>query len=289
MEQFEQHMKVISRFLEVSDQHIPYLLRKAEIIELVPPATLSESSRIALACWTAVDTDNPHRGVAMGRLAKVTSIDVIEHFAAALKGFGEDAKTALDGVDMELRRALNWIQREQKDFWTQRIRRGWDEVNIARKELERKMMFYPGDDRPSCHDERLALEAAKRRLQLAQQKLEAVKHWSHRAEREVNEYIGAVQQLRRWMEFDLPQGQADLARMARALEDYVALQSSAEPVFPDELGALIRSGPAAAPTDEAGSEESADTAAAADDATEAAEAAEAETESDGEQQEKADG
>ena len=33
VEQFEQHMKVISRFLEVSDEHIPYLLRKAEIIE----------------------------------------------------------------------------------------------------------------------------------------------------------------------------------------------------------------------------------------------------------------
>ncbi len=213
----------------------------------------------------------------MGRLAKVTSIDVVEHFAAALKGFGEDAKTALDGVDMELRRALNWIQREQKDFWTQRIRRGWDEVNIARKELERKMMFHVGDDRPSLHDERLALEAAKRRLHLAQEKLEAVKRWSHRAEREVNEYIGAIQQLRRWMEFDLPEAQADLARMARALEDYVALESSAEPVFPDELGALIGSGPATAPTGESGSEESADSQTGSEDA------AEAETESDGKQ------
>lgn len=182
----------------------------------------------------------------MGRLAKVTSIDVIEQFAAAMNCFGEDSKTALDGVDIEVRRALNWIQREQKDYWTQRIRKGWDEVNIARKELERKMMFYPGDDRPSCHDERLALEAAKRRLRTAQEKVEAVKRWSHRAEREVNEYIGAVQQLRRWMEFELPQGLADLGRMARALEDYVALESSAETSFPEELGALIGSGPATA-------------------------------------------
>lgn len=190
----------------------------------------------------------------MGRLAKVTSIDVVEQFAAALNCFGEDAKTALDGVDMEVRRALNWIQREQKEYWTQRVRRGWDEVNIARKELERKMMFYPGDDRPSCHDERLALEAAKRRLRLAQEKIEAVKRWSHRAEREVSEYIGAIQQLRRWMEFDLPQGLADLGRMARALEDYVALESSAETVFPDELGALIGTGQAtAAQTEETGS------------------------------------
>ncbi len=182
----------------------------------------------------------------MARMAKVTSIDVIEHFAAALNCFGEDAKTALDGVDMEVRRALNWIQREQKDYWTQRIRRGWDEVSIARKELERKLISCPKDERRSAHDERLALETAKRRLRLAQEKLEAVKRWSYRAEREANEYIGAIQQLRRWMEGELPQAQADLGRMARALEDYVALESSAEPSFPDALGALIGSQPATA-------------------------------------------
>ena len=33
VEQFEQHMKVISRFTETSDQYIPYLIRKAEHIE----------------------------------------------------------------------------------------------------------------------------------------------------------------------------------------------------------------------------------------------------------------
>jgi uncharacterized protein YukE len=33
VEQFEQHMKMISRFTEATDQYIPYLLRKAEHIE----------------------------------------------------------------------------------------------------------------------------------------------------------------------------------------------------------------------------------------------------------------
>jgi WXG100 family type VII secretion target len=32
-EQFEQHMKMIARFVEANNQHIPYLLRKAERIE----------------------------------------------------------------------------------------------------------------------------------------------------------------------------------------------------------------------------------------------------------------
>lgn len=32
-EEFEQHMKVLSRFVDANEQHIPYLLRKAERIE----------------------------------------------------------------------------------------------------------------------------------------------------------------------------------------------------------------------------------------------------------------
>ena len=32
-EEFEQHLKVVSRFIEANNQHIPYLLRKAEHIE----------------------------------------------------------------------------------------------------------------------------------------------------------------------------------------------------------------------------------------------------------------
>ena len=32
-EEFEQHIKIVSRFVDVIDRHVPYLLRKAEIIE----------------------------------------------------------------------------------------------------------------------------------------------------------------------------------------------------------------------------------------------------------------
>ena len=32
-EQFEQHMKIMARFIEASNEHIPYLMRKAERID----------------------------------------------------------------------------------------------------------------------------------------------------------------------------------------------------------------------------------------------------------------
>jgi uncharacterized protein YukE len=33
VEEFEQHMRTIAHFIEVTDEHIPFLLRKAEVIE----------------------------------------------------------------------------------------------------------------------------------------------------------------------------------------------------------------------------------------------------------------
>ena len=32
-EEFQQHIQAVARFLEVIDRHVPYLVRKAEIIE----------------------------------------------------------------------------------------------------------------------------------------------------------------------------------------------------------------------------------------------------------------
>jgi hypothetical protein len=33
VEQFEQHMKVMARFIELANEHIPFLLRKAQRVE----------------------------------------------------------------------------------------------------------------------------------------------------------------------------------------------------------------------------------------------------------------
>jgi len=33
VEDFEQHMRTISHFIDMTEEHVPYLLRKAEVIE----------------------------------------------------------------------------------------------------------------------------------------------------------------------------------------------------------------------------------------------------------------
>jgi len=165
---------------------------------------------------------------AMSRSARVRSIDALQVFGAALRSFGEEASTALADLEMEVYRAVQWIRHDQKEYWTQQIRRAQEEVAEARINLERRRMFQVGDRRPSCQEEKAALEAAKRRLRIAQQKREAVRRWAQLLEREWMDYRGSVAPLAAWLETDLPKGLALLKRLSHALDSYVQSGSTAE-------------------------------------------------------------
>lgn len=159
----------------------------------------------------------------MSRFAKVISVDAVERLSTAMDSFKEEATAALDGLDLEVRRALDWIVHDRKEFWDGEVRRGWDAVADARGELERRMTFHRiGEHQPACREEKLALEKAKRRLRVAEEKVELVRRWRHKVEHELTEYRGALNQLTSWLQTDHPRALADLKRMIGALEAYVA-------------------------------------------------------------------
>ncbi len=163
----------------------------------------------------------------MTRPARVRSIDALDHLAAAVRAFGAEAAVALDELRMDLHRAIQWVQYDQKDYWTQELRRSEQAVTEAKLSLERKLMFRIGDQAPSCHEERKALDAAKRRVAAARQKLEAVKRWSRLLERQSMECRAGIAPLADWLQTDVPRAVTLLRRMTRALESYVDLELSA--------------------------------------------------------------
>jgi len=167
--------------------------------------------------------------MAEGRSAYVTSIDALRELAAALRSFSEEGTSALWDLDVEVNRAVQWVQQDQKEYWRDRARRGWDEVAEARNDLERCLIIHAGEERPACHEERVALERAKRRLQVAQEKVEAVRHWSRVLDHELNELRGGIAPLSEWLEIDAARALALLDRMAGALELYVTPPPAAEP------------------------------------------------------------
>jgi len=164
----------------------------------------------------------------MARGAKVRSIDAVGTFSAALKNFEEEASGALTSLDMEVRRALEWIHQDRKEYWKQQVRRRQDKVGEARGDLERRMTYRATDEQPSCHEEKVALEKAKRRLRVAEEKVQIVRHWARVLDHEVHEFRGSINQLAHWLQIDYPQSVAALERMMTALSAYVGLESSVQ-------------------------------------------------------------
>jgi len=168
----------------------------------------------------------------MGESAKITSIDAVQAFAVALEAFQDEATAALDELELQVRRALEWIHHDRKQFWRHQVQTGWQKVTEARLQLEQAQTFRRIADRtPSCVDEKKALAKAKRRLDFAQEKVETVRHWTGAIDHAVGEYRGGIAQLATWLMADLPLALAALDRMSRALESYVAIEA-----MPDATG-----------------------------------------------------
>ena len=48
--------------------------------------------------------------------ARLTRIDAAEEMAAAVDAFRNEANAAIESLDMEIRRALEWIHHERHDY-----------------------------------------------------------------------------------------------------------------------------------------------------------------------------
>ncbi|MEE8452229.1 MAG: hypothetical protein V3R99_09950 [Thermoguttaceae bacterium] len=163
----------------------------------------------------------------MSRSAKVTSIEVLDRFTAVLRSFQDDASTSLENLEVEIHRALDWINHTQKDHWRNEIRLGRQRVADAKAEYERARSARRfADHEPTLLAEKKVIERARRRLRLAEEKVELVRVWARRIDRAVIEYKGSAAQLSNWLLTDCPRALASLVRMNRALQSYVALQST---------------------------------------------------------------
>jgi hypothetical protein len=179
----------------------------------------------------------------MGQPARVKSIDALQAMSAAMTCFHDDACSALDDLDMELRRALQWIGQDCRYYWKEELRRAKDGVTEARLQLENARMFRRiNEERGSFVEEKKALERAKRREQNAESKVEAIPHWVIKIERAVNEYRGSRSQLAGWLEGDYPRAAAALNRMIQDLEAYVRLAAPADDHSPITLAAATPAG-----------------------------------------------
>jgi hypothetical protein len=158
--------------------------------------------------------------------ARLTRIDAVQDMSAAVDVFRNEAFAALEELDMEIQRALQWIHHERRDHWNHAVRRGWEKITEARLQLQQaRTARRVGDHEPACIDEKKALARAQRRLETSQEKVEAVRHCARSIDRGVDEYRGSRAPLSAWLESEIPKALAALQRMIDHLEAYVALHA----------------------------------------------------------------
>jgi hypothetical protein len=164
----------------------------------------------------------------MSGQADVKSIDTLAFVKAALAAYAHESGQALAEVEIEGRRAVEWITVDRAEFWKAEVRRSSDLVNQAMKDLEHCRTFKKvGDNQPSCIEEKKALEKAKARLAFAEQKLAAVRRWTPVVLQQFRETGVRMVHFREIIDGQLPKAIARMERMLKSLDAYKSVSGPA--------------------------------------------------------------
>lgn len=164
----------------------------------------------------------------MAGQAEVRSLDTLAFVKAALATFAYECGQALSEVELEGRRGVDWITVDQAGYWKAEVRRRSEKVNEAMKDLEKCRTFKKtGDEPPACTEEKKNLEKARRKLQVAEEKAEAVRHWTPIVQQQFREAGVRLVHFREVLDVDVPKAMALVERMLKSLEAYREMSSPA--------------------------------------------------------------
>jgi hypothetical protein len=166
----------------------------------------------------------------MSRAANVLSTQTLKDFKVSLVNFGEEARNALSGVDMELRRTRDWLERDQLGYWQAQVKRRQEEMMQARADLHKRKIPQQGSDAVSDTEQKEALRDATKRLRVAEEKVDLIKKklipfLNH----EIAEYHSHAQPLGDHLSGGFERSIGAMEKMVVALESYLALRVPVTP------------------------------------------------------------
>jgi len=170
----------------------------------------------------------------MSSRAQVTSLEALEAFRASLIVYITRAQRVLDEVSDEVTRTRLWVQDDQREHWEREVRRR------ARIYEERQGELFSARLSPlhgAIQSEQLAAQKARRALDDATDRLNAVKRWGRQFENRVEPLAREVDRLRDFLSAHMGRAAQPLHETIRLLRDYAELappgsaadQSSAPP------------------------------------------------------------
>jgi hypothetical protein len=157
----------------------------------------------------------------MSTQADVHSIDALKQFRVALALFSEEALSALGAVDMEVRRTVQWLQHDRREYWQNQIKRRREQVAQAKAEVFRRKLAKTADYTPSMSEQQELLRRAEASLQDAETRAALVKKWEPALQQAALEYRASNRRISNFASGDLLRAAALLDRLIDALEGYL--------------------------------------------------------------------
>jgi hypothetical protein len=165
----------------------------------------------------------------MNQSANVTSIDAVRAFRAALVKFEENARDGVTSLELEIRRAVNWIEVDRRRYWPTQVKQASELLAQARNALERCQLKYGSEEAPSCYEQKKNYERAKRRLRYCEEQVRKVKQWTQILRHELTQFDGQMAQMTVCVDTDLPRAIAAIGNMLSALERYAGATGNVGP------------------------------------------------------------
>lgn len=154
--------------------------------------------------------------------AGVGSVEALRAFKPAVVQFAELSQAALSAAESSATRTLDWLTRERGPQLRREIQRLQEETTRSRTRMISRMDMMRDNPQPKV-DDKLELEAAKRRLRAAEQQLEEVRRWARQLERAIEQYRGAVSQFGWFVRGELGVAVGALDQMGSILDEYTQI------------------------------------------------------------------
>jgi fido (protein-threonine AMPylation protein) len=149
--------------------------------------------------------------------AKITSVEAIELFRAALILFTNQARPALEEVSSEVMRVRVWLENDQRRFWENELRVRGKKLEQAQQELfsARLSQFQ---ESTSLHI--MAVHRAQKAVRETEGKLRLLRKWDRELDNRAAPLLKEVEQLHNFLTGDIPKAVAYLAQLVKTLDAY---------------------------------------------------------------------
>jgi hypothetical protein len=162
----------------------------------------------------------------MAGQAKITSVEAIELFRAALIVFTSQARPALEEISSEMTRTRLWLENDQRRFWENERRIRSKKLEQAQQELFTSRL---SDFQETTSLLQMTVNRAQRAVRDAEEKLARLKKWDRELDNRSAPLLKEVEQLHSFLTAEMPKAVAYLSQVVRSLDAYTDAGGAGKP------------------------------------------------------------